>query len=61
MLRVYSLSDQVLEGRRFRSGVGIRHQKEFNSFDSFYASLERAAQKLQLMPDKPRQKESGQE
>jgi len=50
MLRVYSLSDQVLEGRRFRSGVGIRHQKEFDSFDSFYSGLENAAQKLRLMP-----------
>ena len=53
MLRVYSLSDQVLEGRRFRSGVGIRHQKEFDSFDSFYSGLEKAAQKLRIMPKDP--------
>ncbi|NBC24888.1 MAG: hypothetical protein GVX78_04655 [Bacteroidetes bacterium] len=50
-LRVYSLSDQVLEGRRFRSGVGIRHQKEFNSFGGFYSALESAAQKLRMMPE----------
>lgn len=50
MLRVYSLSDQVLEGRRFRSGVGIRHQKEFHSFNSFYNGLEKAAKTLRMMP-----------
>ncbi len=50
MLRVYSLSDQVLEGRRFRSGVGIRYQKEFHSFDSFYEGLEKTAQRLRMMP-----------
>ena len=49
-LRVYSLSDQVLEGRRFRSGVGIRHQKEFKSFDGFYSALKSTAQKLRMMP-----------
>jgi len=50
MLRVYSLSDQVLEGRRFRSGVGIRYQKEFHSFNSFYDGLQKTAQRLRMLP-----------
>lgn len=45
VLRVYSATDRVLEGRRFRSGVGIRYQQEFDSFPNFFEGLKNAIQK----------------
>jgi hypothetical protein len=45
VLRIYSGTDRVLEGQRFRSGVGLRYQQEFDSFDNFFKSLRGAVEK----------------
>ncbi len=38
-VNVYSNSDHTLEGYRIKSGVGLKYQREFNSFESLFASM----------------------
>jgi hypothetical protein len=53
VMRIYSLTDQVLEGRRVRSGVGLRYQKEFDTFEEFFNGLQSTIDKGRSGPERP--------
>ncbi len=45
-LRLYRVSDQTIQGRRDRSGLGLSYRREFDTFQEFLKGAKKSAKKL---------------